>query len=1144
MMKINFKFPYMRMRTLFLGIGILCMVFGVFAEQRQVNPASTELAFVKPANEMDVFVNVQLKDAKVKELLEAIEGESGFKFVYDKSLLGYDASFTVEEERVPLYDLLQRVSSESDLRFKQVNENIHVRLLEAPQNQEAPSLMDVVITGTVVDQNGDPIPGVTVSVPGEGIGTATDVDGRYSLTVPEGTTLFFSFVGFETQSIAIGGRNVIDVVLIEDLASLEEVVVVGYGTQKRVNVIGSVTAIGSEELTVAPVANVSSALAGRLPGAIVQQPSGEPGAAASILIRGNSTLGNNAPLIVVDGIPERDLNSLQASEIESVTILKDASAAIYGSRAANGVILVTTKRGTKGTPTVNYSFFSGWNTPTMLPEMADAATYAQLMREVDAYRDVPEENMQFSEEDIAKYASGDYPWTHPDTDWQKAALKKFAYTNNHNLSIGGGSDNLVYRVSFGKMHDGGLYKSNAISYDRYNLSANSDITLNKHLKVGLDVIMSQENRMSPSRGTENIFGSIIRNKPTMFATYPNGLPGPDIEYGDQPVLTTTFDPGFNDDKHYKVNSKISATFFVPNVEGLSISSYYAYDMAFRVQKLMEKPMTMYQMNTAEYLAAGNTGVEDGSAFLTPALRGTVAEPRLTDRYDDIKRSTFNLKADYIRDFNEVHNVSAFVAVESMDYLDKGISGFRRYFMSDKLPYLFAGGDAEKDNSAWVGLDSRLNYFGRVSYSYDEKYLFQFAFRRDGSIRFSEENGRWGNFPSVLLGWNISNEGFWQENLNFIQFFKLRTSWGKMGNDAVPPFQYLTNYGFANGWVVGNGTYALGLQQVGSPNPFITWEVANVFNLGFETNFLNDKVSLEFDYFYERRDNILVRRNASVPNFTGITLPDENFGVVDNSGFEVVLGYNSRKGDYSWGINGNLAFTRNKIIEFDEPAVSVPWQRLTGNPQGSTLLYKHIGIFRDEEHVQSYPSVPGAKPGDIIIEDVDENGVIDSDDRILWTKTATPEITYGLSFNFGYKGFSIQGLVQGAGNSMRRMYTDDRQGTAGNYFNYDAVGRWTPDNIDAKKPRIFERYEEYWRDAYRTNYSYHNSAYARLKNLEISYTIPDKIQQSVWLKNAQIFASGQNLLLLYSGNGIMDPEVGQDNYYPLMKVYAVGVRVSL
>src|SRR5690606_23293012 len=446
-------------------------------------------------------------DAKVRDMFEALERTSGFRFVYDKSVLRYDATFTLQEESIPLYDLLVRVSGESNLRFKQVNKNINVRLVNEAPRPGTDDPMEITITGRVVDPSGDPIPGVTVSVPGEGIGTATDIDGRYSITVPDGVALVFSFVGFETQNVVVGGRSVIDVVLVEDLASLEEVVVVGYGTQKRVNVIGSVTAIGSEDLAVAPVANISNALAGRLPGAIVQQPSGEPGAAASILIRGNSTLGNNSPLIVVDGIPERDLNSLQASEIESVTVLKDASAAIYGSRAANGVILVTTKRGAKGTPTVNYSFFNGWNTPTMLPEMADAATYAQLMREVDMYRNVPDANMQFSEEDVAKYASGEYPWTHPNTDWQKAALKKYAVTNSHNLSIDGGSDNIVYRVSFGKMHDGGLYKSNAISYDRYNLSANSDITLNQHLRVGVDLIMAQENRMSPSRSTSNIFGS-------------------------------------------------------------------------------------------------------------------------------------------------------------------------------------------------------------------------------------------------------------------------------------------------------------------------------------------------------------------------------------------------------------------------------------------------------------------------------------------------------------------------------------------------------------------------------------------------------------------------------------------------------------
>jgi len=1092
----------------------------------------------------EVKVHLALTDVKVDMAFKELEKNTEFDFVFATREIKDLPTVTIESRGKTVYEVLLDIAAQTQLSFKQVDFNIHVKKSGKNQQVTVEEMVDVTVTGKVIDESGLGIPGVTVLVRGTTTGIATDLDGSYTLTVPEGSSLVFSFIGFVSQEISVGNRSTIDVTLMEDETSMDEVVVMGYGTEKQVNVIGSVTTVSSKELTLSPVSSISNALAGRLPGAIVQQNGGEPGNdAASILIRGSSTLGNSSPLIVVNGIPGRDLNSINPNDIESITVLKDASAAIYGARAANGVILVTTKSGVESPATFSYDFYEGFNTPTMLPKMADAPTYAQMLREMQSYRGIDESNMAYSLEDIEKYQSGEYPWTHPNTDWYDAALADYSTDRRHNLSVSGGTKTVKYFGSFGKQFNDGIYKTSATSFNRYNFTANLDVKINEFLSIGINTLGSKEDRMYSTKSSSSIFSSLMRSYPTSAAIFPNGLPGPDIEYGDNPVVTPSFKTGFDDDKRYRSNNKFSATFRVPGVEGLSMESYYAYDIYFKERKLFQKPWVLYQLDEGAYLAAGNTGKEDGSAFLVGTSKA-YSEPRLTDFYDDSQTSTFNFKINYDKTLNESHNISAFIAYENSEYKGKGIQAYRRYFISDQLPYLFAGGTDERDNNGWVSIDARENYFGRFSYNFEETYLFQFSFRRDGSLRFSEESGRWGNFPGVLAGWRLSNEDFWQDNVGFINFLKLKASWGKMGNDLVAPFQYLSGYAFGTGGIFGaNRAYTTSLYQTGAPNPFITWEVANVYNVGFESMFLDNKVTLNADFFYQRREDILVKRNASVPAFTGIALPDENFGIVDSKGFEIILGYNDQKANFSYGINGNFSFARNSVIEFDEPSRNVPWQVQTGHPQGAALLYQSAGIFRDVEHVNSLPHVSGARPGDIIIVDYDEDGQITNDDRVLFDKSVNPEITYGVSFNFNYKNFELTGLVQGVGTAMRRMYNDDRQGSGGNYFQYDAEGRWTPDNINASKPRAFERSEEYWRGSHITDYSYQNRAYARMKNLQLSYTIPRHLQDAVKLKNAQIYISGQNLFLIHSKTKIMDPELGSDTSYPLMKVFAMGARIS-
>ena len=609
-------------------------------------------------------------------------------------------------------------------------------------------------------------------------------------------------------------------------------------------------------------------------------------------------------------------------------------------------------------------------------------------------------------------------------------------------------------------------------------------------------------------------------------------------------MRSTLAGGFDDDKRYRANNKINATLKIPGIEGLTVASYFAYDVFFGKRKYFDHPVTGYELDKGAYLAAGNTGKEDGSAFLVPSTDGY--DPQLTDFYNTTTAKTFNIKLNYDKTFNAVHNLSAFVAYETSESNGTGISAFRRYFISSQLPYLFAGGNDQKDNSEYVTLDSRINYFGRISYNFKGTYLFQFALRRDGSLRFSKESGRWGNFPSALAGWIISNENFWQDHVKPVNFFKLKASWGQLGNDLVPPFQYLASYAFGTGGLYGaNRTYYSSLYQSNAPNPFITWEVANMYNAGFESRLFNNRVSLNADFFYQRRSNILIKRNASVPNFTGISLPDENFGIVDNRGLEIELGYNSKGGkDFSYSINGNFAFAKNKVINFDEPAQSVSWQTLTGHPIGATLLYKSAGIFRDTAQINKTPHVSGAIPGDVIIKDQNGDGIINADDRILFDKTTDPEITFGLSLNFRYKSFELSALINGAGTAWVRML-GSQQGAAGDYYQFSADGRWTPDNINATKPRAYDGSATYWRGKFATDLEYQNQSYARLKNIQLSYHVPLKNLNVKFVSDAQVYVSGENLFLIYaSKDRIWDPEFSgtRDNYL-IMKVMSVGARIS-
>ena len=727
----------------------------------------------------------------------------------------------------------------------------------------------VKVTGTVSDVNGEPLIGVNVVVKDAAIGTVTDMDGRYSLEVPgENSVLLFSYIGYVTKESVVGTQTLINQTLLEESQMMDELIVVGYGTQKKVTVTGSVASVAGDDLKVSPTTNLSNAILGRMPGVIGYQRSDEPGGGGTtIRIRGTNSLGFKDPLIVIDGVPGRagGLNRINPNEIESMSVLKDAAAAIYGSRAANGVILITTKRGKEGKPTITYSGSMGFSQPTRIPELANAFEYATMVNEIDKYSG---RDPRYSDDDLRQYQDGSDPWGHPDTNWYKETIKEYSPIYRHDVSITGGSDRYKFFVSLAANGEDGIYKKSANRYDQFSARINLDMKVNDAFDISYGNVNRLQITNYPARGATDIFSAMVRSKPILPAYWPSGEPGPDIEYGDNPVVRATPATGEDIYKAYYIQNTLKATLKVPGIEGLSLIGTASYDQYFNNRRRFEKPFTLYTWN-------GNP-----EHTLTPALKG-VSQPQLEERREEQTDWMTNLVANYDGSVGN-HNFGLTAGVEAQQNEWRMVRATRKYFISDALDEINNGSVTDMETEGYSWKESRINYFGRANYNYLEKYLLEFVFRYDGSYRFPK-NKRYGFFPGVSAAWRASEEPFWKEHLDFISYFKLRGSVSETGNDYLVDtdgnldrsIQYLNTYGFGTEYMFGS-SFQKTLYPTRTPNPNITWEVGTTYDLGLEFKFLDNRLSVESDLFYQKRTNMLIYRNASLPQISGITLSRENF----------------------------------------------------------------------------------------------------------------------------------------------------------------------------------------------------------------------------------------------------------------------------
>jgi TonB-linked SusC/RagA family outer membrane protein len=997
------------------------------------------------------------------------------------------------------------------------------------------------ITGTITDENGSPFPGVNIQAEGTTIGTISDINGKYTLDVPNANaTLIFTFVGYSTQKIQLSGKTTIDVSMKPDVMNLDEVVVVGYGTARRATITGSVASVAGEKLQVAKTTNFSNALVGRLPGLVAVTRSGLPGADdATIRIRGMNTLNNNNPLIVVDGIAGRSMSRLNPSDIESVIILKDASAAIYGAQAANGVILITTKRGASGRLKVNAEYTHGFASPTVLPDMADSYLYATMMNEVDTYAG---QTPRFTAQDLQLFKDGTDPWGHPNTDWFKEVFKPFSLENKGNVSLTGGTESLKYFVSLGSRFQDGTYRKSGVNYSQVDFRTNIDGKLNDNISLAIDVAGRQENRHNTIYSEYETFRNVPRGKPSDVAWWFNGKPGPDVESDLNPVAMVTNMGGYDKDIRYILESNLRLNIIIPWVEGLSITGNASIDKNFRNEKLWKTPFYLYVWDKITYDT-------DGMPLLSGSKRG-VSQPQLNQGNTVGGRNTYNTLINYEKKIAESHRIKFMAGAERSRGLSEFYEASRKYFVSSSIDQLFAGSDLEKNNTGNASESARMNYFGRFNYDFRSKYLAEFVWRYDGSYMFPADK-RWGFFPGFSLGWLVSEESFWKDNVPFINYLKFRGSWGQTGNDRINEYQYLSVYKFASGmgnledglnmgeWVTGRSIINKVLYEQSIPNLNVTWEVANQTDIGFDAQLLGGKLKLEADYFHNLRSNILTQRNASVPKSTGLTLPPENIGKVVNRGFEYVIGYEDKVGNLIYNVSWNGGYAKNEIKFWDEEPGVPDYQRTTGYPMNSKLYYQAIGIFRDQAAVDAYPHWVGARPGDIIFKDVNEDGKITGLDMVRDYRSNIPRFTSGLNLDLTYKNFYTTVLFQGAWGKIRYHYVEG--GVSGNYYMEDAEGRWTEENPDATKPRAFNYTSEYWRSQDNT-YWLRSADYVRLKNLEIGYNLPHSMTTRLKIDGFRFYVGGTNVLTWAPHMPSFDPEsTAQD--YPLSKVYSLGASLT-
>lgn len=1032
------------------------------------------------------------------------------------------------------------------------------------------------VSGSVKDVGGNPIIGAGVLLKGTDSGTTTDLDGNYTLSVPDAgnVTITFSSLSYRERSVLISGsQSVLNVVLDEDMTTLNDVVVVAYGTQKRASLTGAISSVSSQALKETRSENVVNMLAGKMAGVRVVQTSGEPGSfSSSINIRG---LGQ--PLVIIDGVPRDNMERLDANEIESISTLKDASAAIYGMRASNGVILITTKKGKAGASHIEYEGYAGFSTPINTPDGLNAWQFMEITNENNIMRgSMAPGSFVYSLEEIEKYRSGQKVGT----EWWRINNNNYSPQTSHTVSMSGGNEKIQYFSNFAYLSQQGVFSTGDLNYERFNLRSNISAKVTDNLKAEVLINGMMDTKNSPYYETEIFYRTAWVEKPVdaAYANYTKPYMQ-NIAQGYNPLAITDSDVvGYKRNRQRLIQVTGTLTYDFPWIEGLQAKASYSYDYTNWEFKELKRSYTLYTYNI------------DSNEFVPSVYGGKDDEPDL----NSIKRGTqfsqnnlLQASLSYNHDFGK-HHVSALALYEqqttdmdnfyAMRYIQMNTLGELSNGISDgqvgsmNSSYYTSGVRAADQSGLWKIASKSL--VGRINYDWSERYYLEAAFRYDGSSKFYKGH-QWGFFPSVSAGWRISEEPFVKGlNLSFLDNLKLRASYGESGDDSTANFQYIEGYEYGPGsidwWpVLWNGKDQNLVRPLSTPNENLTWIRTKTANIGLDGNFWNGLLGFEIDFFQRYRSGKPATKNVTIPDWLGQSLAQENLNSDRTRGFDLTLRHQNRIGEFQYGISGNIAFSRrmNRYVEHTDYGTQyLNWRNNSANRYTDIWWgYDYAGQFKDLYEIWNAPIMDKLgnaqlKPGDYSYEDWNGDGVIDENDLhpIKFGAQTTPVLYYGLTFDFSWKGIDLTAVFQGgAFNNVKydwylsTPFIYDKNGPD---FFYD---RWhmedaSADPLDPRTkwiagylPTTSQGSSAMGLNTSTSSASLHDASYIRLKSLELGYTFPERWVKKINASSFRVFANAYNLLTI-TGLKYLDPEHPSSGYgttYPLICTVNFGVNIK-
>lgn len=1093
-------------------------------------------------------VSLKMKEVSIQNILNRIEQKTDYKFLYEKNVFQSNKLVSVNVKNEKLSIVLDKLFKDQNVTLVYLEKQIVIKtkletnIVSLPKNLEPETSIDQQsISGVVLDENEVPLPGASIIEKGTTNGTQSDFDGNFTLDVRDGAILQISYLGFIAQEIAVAGQSSIKVKLKADTAALDEVVVVGYGTQKKTNLTGAVGVVTADDIGSQAITSAATAMHGRVAGVQMIQGSSQPGnSSPTFQIRGVGTVRTNineqnsasAPLILIDGV-QASMDDLNPNDIESFSVLKDAaSAAIYGVRAANGVVLITTKRGKGGSPKISFNSYYGFQNATTTPDMLNPYEFVLMMNE--AYTNIGQ-NPLYSDDIVDVVKSGTDPRFYNKSFFDEG-YKSNAPLINHYLSVRGGNENTKYMFSVGMQDQQGIVIET--SSKRYNFRSNIDSKLSDKLSAGFNVSGSMSNSYEPNYyglGPTQFVRDMIRKYPLTPIFQEDGF----ISRGNSLLSNAQDQNLINPIAYAKFGGKNNdrTLNFIPNL-------FLEYSPLKELKIKANGSVNITNIRNTD--RRNKLTVSNGTSVTTANGLGTLIE-RTSNTYN----SLFELTAIYNKNFGKsnITVLGGYAFQKNRHDFSSGQNEGYNYNLNE-----LNAGEANPSVSGFATEYATESVFGRLNYSYDDKYLFEANIRRDGSSRFGDDN-KYGIFPSFSAGWNIAKEQFLEDS-NFINQLKLRASWGQLGNDNIGNYNQIATINLSQPYVFGN-SLAPGAAVTSLNNSEIKWETTTSKDIGIDARLFENRVSLTADYYVRTGTDVLL--TPPIPLTLGnVSPPVQNFGKIENKGWEMLISYSGNIGDdFTFDVSANWTHNDNKVLKLDTEFISSN-KVITREGSPINAFYGHIikGIFQTDAEAQdseTYGVQPGGastKAGDYIWEDTNNDGIVDSKDRVI---IGDPNIrnNYGFSLSMGYKGFDFRTVFQGVLGRDVEQGVFGFDGRANMNLTKDWLNRWTPNNTNTNIPRVARGYR------YNTSLfvgpsisaAVVDASYLRMKHIELGYNIPDSVLSKIGFSKIRLYVAGENLLTFTNFTNGFDPEDARtfnnvNDSYPLAKTYTFGINLSL